>query len=297
MSTKLRLARKSVAEAAARTVLHEMKIKGLCVDPIEIAQRKGITVEAKPSGVKGVSGMLIKSGDEFGILYATDIPSKGFQKFSVAHELGHYCIEGHADALLEHGAHYSHAHFSSDNPYEMEADYFAASLLMPEAPFRKEIGRHDPGLAAVEALAKACQTSLTATAIRYCGLTRDAIAIVISHGATVDWCSMSEATKEAKKLEWIRRGSPVPDGTATAEFNALADNVRLGNKSSGKGRLNDWFGGEQVYRIVEDVVGLGHYGRTLTVLHCNALSEQANGEDTDEESDEDVVERWTPRFR
>jgi len=34
-----------------------------------------------------------KAGDEFGIMYATKIPSRGFQKFSIAHEIGHYCIE------------------------------------------------------------------------------------------------------------------------------------------------------------------------------------------------------------
>jgi Zn-dependent peptidase ImmA (M78 family) len=57
---------------------------------------------------------------------------------ALAHELGHYCIGGHADALLAHGPHYSSAHFSSNDPFEMEADYFAAALLMPEVAFRKE---------------------------------------------------------------------------------------------------------------------------------------------------------------
>jgi Zn-dependent peptidase ImmA (M78 family) len=56
---------------------------------------------------------------------------------ALAHELGHYCIGGHADALLAHGPHYSSAHFSSNDPFEMEAD-FAAALLMPEVAFRKE---------------------------------------------------------------------------------------------------------------------------------------------------------------
>jgi hypothetical protein len=77
-----------IAEGAATVVLREMKIEGLRVDPIEIATRKGIVVEPKPSTVKGVSGMLVKAGDTFGIMYATHVSSKGFPKFCVAHELG-----------------------------------------------------------------------------------------------------------------------------------------------------------------------------------------------------------------
>ena len=126
MSAKPRLARKSLAEGSASLVLREMKIEGLRVDPADLATRKGILVQAKPDTAAGVSGMLVKAGDQFGIMYATNIPSKGFQKFSIAHELGHYCIDGHSDALLANGVHYSQAGFRSSDPFELEADYFAA---------------------------------------------------------------------------------------------------------------------------------------------------------------------------
>jgi Zn-dependent peptidase ImmA (M78 family) len=135
VSTKPRLARKSLAEGSASLVLREMKIEGPRVDPEDIATRKGIVVQPKPDSIDGVSGMLVKAGDQFGIMYATNIPSKGFQKFCIAHELGHYCIDGHSDALLSNGAHYSQAGFRSSDPFEQEADYFAAALLMPELTF------------------------------------------------------------------------------------------------------------------------------------------------------------------
>jgi Zn-dependent peptidase ImmA (M78 family) len=164
-----------------------MKIEGPRVDPEDIATRKGLVVQPKPDSIDGVSGMLVKAGDQFGIMYATNIPSKGFQKFCIAHELGHYCIDGHSDALLSNGAHFSQAGFRSSDPFEQEADYFAAALLMPELTFRKEMNRHDPGLTCVEELRKACETSLTATAIRYSGLTRDGVAEALerpSNGAS-----------------------------------------------------------------------------------------------------------------
>jgi hypothetical protein len=295
VSTKPRLARKSLAEGCASLVLRELKIEGLRVDPADVAARKGILVQAKPDTAAGVSGMLVKAGDEFGIMYATNIPSKGFQKFSIAHEIGHYCIDGHSDALLANGVHYSQAGFRSSDPFEQEADYFAAALLMPEVAFRKAMNSHDPGLTCVEALRKDCGTSLTATAIRYAGLTRDGIAVILSSGEVIDYCFMSEGLKEAKGISWIRKGTLVPGGTATAAFNALPENVRTGERDGGEGRLNDWMGGERTYRVQEEVVGLGQYGRTLTVLTCHGLSAEKESEYDDEE--QELIESWTPKFR
>lgn len=296
MSGKPHLARKSLAEGSAARVLREMKIDGLRVDPEEIATRKGILVQPKSGTSPGVSGMLVKAGDEFGIMYAVDIPSQGFQKFSIAHELGHYFIEGHCDALLRSGAHVSRAGFVSGDPYEQEADYFAAALLMPERPFQKAIDRYDTGIAAVEGLRRECGTSLTATAIRYSGLTRDGVAVILSVGPTIDYCFMSDGLKGAQGISWIRKGTPVPDGTLTAAFNARTENIRRGSRDAGDGRLNDWMGGEQDYRVREEVVGLGQYGRTLTVLSCSALTSEG-GYDDEQDDEEKLVESWTPRFR
>jgi Zn-dependent peptidase ImmA (M78 family) len=295
--SKPRLARRALAESAANAVLRQMKIEGLWVDPKAIAASKGIMVKAKPDTASGFSGMLVKVGDDFGIMYATHIPSPGFQRFSIAHELGHYFIEGHCDALLSTGMHQSQAGgFMSGDPYEQEADLFAAALLMPELPFKKAIAKQDAGLSCIESLCKACETSLTATAIRYCNLTSDGVAIICSTENGIEWCSLSEGLKQAKGLSYLRKGTPVPDGTATARFNAKPSNVRLGQRDGAEGRLNDWMGGDRVYRVTEEVVGLGQYGRTLTILTCSTLSMRGDAEETDED-DETLVESWTPRFR
>ena len=297
MTAKPRLARRAIAQGTAALVLREMKIENFPVDPEEIANRKGIVVKPKPDTAEGVSGMLVKAGDQFGILYATNIRSKGFQKFCIAHELGHYCLDGHADALLSSGVHYSRAGFVSGDPFEQEADYFAAALLMPERLFKKSIDRYEAGLACIEGLCKQCETSLTATAIRYSGLTKDGVAVILSTGSSIDYCFMSDGLKGAKGTNWIKKGTPVPSGTVTADFNAQPENVRTGKKDAGEGRLNDWIGGDRTYNVHEQVVGLGQYGRTLTVLTCAALRAEKGYEDDDEEDEEELVERWTPRFR
>jgi hypothetical protein len=103
----------------------EFNYTALPVDPFEIADKVGITVQAKPKTAVGVSGMLLRHGDSFGILYATHIKSPGYQRFSVGHELGHYFLPGHIDALFsDHDIHESRAGFASGDKYDMEAGAF-----------------------------------------------------------------------------------------------------------------------------------------------------------------------------
>jgi hypothetical protein len=197
--------RLKMAKQTAEALLKQEGITSLPVDPFALAGSRDIVVQAKPDTADGVSGMLLRHGDSFGILYATYIPSEGFQRFSIGHELGHYFIEGHLDHLLpKDGVHSSRAGFVSGDPYEHEADNFAAGLLMPAGLCKRAIVRRDAGLTTVEALAAECRTSLTATAIRYAELTDDAVAVIISTGQTIDYCLLSEAMKSLPQLSWLR---------------------------------------------------------------------------------------------
>lgn len=127
---------------AARNVIKEHRIESLPIDPIAFARKLDIEVMPKDPRSVGVSGMLLRRGNHFGIAYATHIDSPGFQNFSVAHELGHYFIPGHVEAVLAHGdVHESRAGFRSSDRHEVEADYFAANFLMPEDLFSKAIDR------------------------------------------------------------------------------------------------------------------------------------------------------------
>ena len=59
------------------------------------------------------------------------------------------------------------------------------------------------------------------------------------------------------------------------------------------GELQDWFGGDRSLSVAEQVVGLGNYGKTLTVLTGLDIEEQLE----EIEEDEDLVESWQPKFR
>lgn len=295
MSRPLRL---QMAQQRAQNLLREMGINELPINPLAIAASRNIVVEAKPDTAPGVSGMLLRHGNTFGILYATHINSEGFQRFSIAHELGHYFLDGHIDHILpEDGAHASHAGFVSGDPYELEADQFAAGLLMPTTPFRRALGKHNPGLAAVESVAAVCRTSLTATAIRYAELSEDAVAVILSTGQTVDFCRLSDSMKTLRNITWLRKGMPVPRGTITARLNADSAHVRTADRDEDDIDICDWLGGNRSIEATEEAIGLGSYGKTLTVISCPAFVEETFRDEDDEDDDEDLIESWTPRFR
>lgn len=265
----------------------------LPIDPFAIADKFKITVVAKPASHPGVSGMLVRVGNEFAIAYTTHIDNEPFQRYSVAHELGHYFLPGHPEAVFdEHGVHESRAQFLSKDRYEMEADGFAAGLLMPRHLFVPALGRSQQGLAGVEGLAILCKTSLHATAIRYAQCTRDMVAVVISTGSRIDHCFMSEALKSVDGIDWLRKRDHLPRSCPTYGFNQDAVNVRTAQRIEQSSNFQDWFGGRRSLEISEDVIGLGSYGRTLTVLY------DINVPEPEEEEDEaTLVESWTPRFR
>ncbi|MDA2928375.1 ImmA/IrrE family metallo-endopeptidase [Acidobacteria bacterium AH-259-O06] len=281
------------ATLEARKVVKEHGITTLPVDPIALARSLNIEVMAKEASTEGISGMLLRVGNAFGIAYATHINNLGFQNFSVAHELGHYFLPGHIDAVLgDCDLHESHAGFRSNDRYEIEADHFAANLLMPTPLFTDAIDCAGEGFAAIESLAELCVTSLTATAIRYTQCTRDAMAIIVSAGDRVNYCFMSDTLKEVEGLEWIRKGEALPQDSATFRFNRDPYRVESANRTAGTSNLQDWFGSRFNIETTEEVIGLGSYGRTLTVLTPTDLPDF---EEIQEE--EEMMESWKPRFR
>ena len=285
--------RYQMARRKAERFLAERDIADLPVDPVTVAESLGIVVKAKPGTSAGVSGMLVRHQDMFGIMYATHIDNEGFQRFSIAHEIGHYVLDGHVDHVFPSGSghHESRAGFVSADPFELEADHFAAGLLMPNPCFSRELLRLGDGLDAVEGMAELCRTSLTATAIRYAETTSLPVAVVLSTGGSVDYCFMSPNLHDFDGLDWLRKGQPLPAGVETDAFNNDPDNVVRARRSHADTDLRDWFGGPRSMPGTEETVGLGRYGKTLTVLTSTVFAD-----DDPDEDDEDMQESWTPRF-
>lgn len=290
--------KQGIAELASRHAERFVKESGvvtLPVDPIALAKGCGLQVVAKPATTKGASGMLIgvPNTNEYIIAYATHITNEGFRRFSIAHELGHFKLEGHCDALLsnESRVHQSRAGFASGDKYELEADHFAAGLLMPRPLFTKAMDRAGSGFYAIEKLHRQCQTSITSTAMRYAQLADVPVAIVMSSGESIDYWFASESFKRIPGIDWLRKGDRLPRQSATFKFNQDSGRVEQGQHWERSTTVRDWFGDGPDVELSEDIVGLGSYGRTLTVL----FSETPVPDDDDAE--DEALGDWNPKFR
>ncbi len=282
------------ASLMAEQIVKGEGINSLPVDPKAFARGKGIEVEAKPPSSAGVSGMLLRVGNEFAIAYSTHFGNEGFENFSVGHELGHFYLRGHMDAVIPggDGIHESRAGFNSRDRYEIEADRFSAGFLMPRHLFFPALERAGRGLSAIESMSVLCKTSLHSTAIRFVQCTREPMAIVLSMGGRIDHCFMSDALKNTSGIDWLRKHEVVPRGTPTQIFNQDPNNVASAVRIEETSSLQQWFGGSRRIEINEDVIGLGRYGKTLTVLYDIDLPEP---EEEDEEAA--LIDSWVPRFK
>jgi Zn-dependent peptidase ImmA (M78 family) len=285
------------AEVRAGEVIQQHKISALPVDPFAVAKEEGILCREFEAIAPGISGCLMKVGDSFGIFYSDRFSSDGFRRFTVAHELGHYFLPGHMEYLFSQGneRHESQSGFISDDRYEREADTFAAAFLMPESLFLTICARVKPGLQAIETLSAQCGTSLTSTAIRYAKLSQDQITVVCSKDNRVQFAFMSETLKARPGLTWIKKNSGIPDGTATFTFNRDARNVTQARRITSSATMDAWFDCGGNLEVVEEVVGLGTYGKTLTVLWGESFPELNEEEEESEEDDkEDMLpsDRW-----
>ena len=146
------------------------------------------------------------------------------------------------------------------------------------------------GLEAIEELAEKCVTSLTAAAIRFAQAVEEPAAVVVSTGPHIDYAFLSSAMQEFTGLSWPRKADFLPDGTITDRFNADPANVRDRKRESGEADLHAWFGTRRRTAATEEVLGLGEYGRTLTVITTDTLPDE-------EDEDAQLEESWTPRHR
>jgi len=173
----------------AREITQSLDIEDSSDIDIEaIAMERGaIVVEGS---LKGAEGRLSILGSQALITVKKDIPEFGKKRFIMAHELGHFelhqtkfptisCLESD---LSEWG---------KNKPFEVEANYFAAELLMPEHIFKGKIDGKALSKSLIESLSKEFQTSLTATSIRFVTVHTE-YALVCSEKAVIKWFVISE---------------------------------------------------------------------------------------------------------
>ena len=282
-----------IAKQKGEKIAKQFGGNSLPVDLSTIADKHSILIQQQNNSLKGVSGMLLRYGNSFGIMYSTYIKNEGFKRFSIAHELGHYFLEGHVDHILpdKDSIHKSSAGFVSGDSYEMEADYFASGLLMPDNLIQPIIQKSLPGLSTVKKIAESCNTSLVSSAIKYTSLSEDAVAVIVSEETKVDFCFLSQSMKSLPELSWPVKKSPVPANSLTARFNKKKDLITQAECEQDENNIEDWLGGNKSFQVKEEVQGLGSYGKILTVLSYSGDIEEIINDEEDK-----LLDIWTPRF-
>lgn len=164
-------------------------------------------------------GMLEHRSHRFHIycnLDRVDTADSARARFTVAHELGHYFIDDHRNALKS-GAppHGSRSEFESNLLVEREADHFASHLLMPTAQFLKMARKNRPGMTGILEIAKHFGTSVTASAIRYAKAEIVPCAVIKWSSTDFQWMWISTEPFRARLRTVQKNLSALPEDCPT----------------------------------------------------------------------------------
>ena len=136
--------RKSEIERKAKDTLIQHGLYALPVDPVNLADILGIAVHNAEFADDSWAGLIAKRGPNTQILVEQSDPPYR-KRFSIAHELGHHflhlvedgeIVDKRVDMFREKQPTLSE--WSPQRLKEVEANWFAAALLMPEELVRSE---------------------------------------------------------------------------------------------------------------------------------------------------------------
>jgi len=166
------------------------------VCPYKLAKIYGISYTFEDYG-NAFDGLLEHRSGKFHIYLNSRNAKHIYQprvRFTLAHELGHYLIDEHRNALKSGltPSHPSFTNFSSDNEVELEADFFASSLLIPKSRLLKEVFKRKFSFNLIDELATKYQTSITATLIKFASIGNHPIMIVCSIDKKIRWFKYSD---------------------------------------------------------------------------------------------------------
>jgi Zn-dependent peptidase ImmA (M78 family) len=159
-------------------------------------------------------------------------------RFTFAHELGHYIIDEHRNALQLPGVN-SHSSFplvNQDLFIEREADHFASCLLMPASRIQKDVYRKKFGPTLINEIGAKYNVSVTAVLLRFIALGNHPIMVVCSRNGMISWHRESFDFPFTYPL-YGHKGQ-VPENTSAGEY--FYQKIKNSNKAETV-FASDWF--------------------------------------------------------
>ena len=136
--------KKMEVEQRAKEILKQHGLYTLPVDPVLLANRLGVTVNNAKFADDSWAALIARRGQNTRVFVEQSDPPYR-KRFSIAHELGHHflhlmedgeIVDKRADMFRERSP--QREEWSQNRFREIEANWFAAALLMPEEFVRTE---------------------------------------------------------------------------------------------------------------------------------------------------------------
>ena len=250
-------------------------VKGSPPDLASLCKELGLRIQEVPA--KGFDGALVrsKSGQKGIIAVKASIREASRKRFTVAHEIGHFVIPHHR--LLKNVCDEKKidSFDSRLNRPEIEANEFAAELLLPSALLAKRFNLKELSLPEISAVATEFETSLTATVRSFLRLTALPCAMVWSSDNQARWCARSDTFRfflplaelpaEGSFAAGLFKGRMVPSDFAAVPAEAWLD------------RQAD----ESVETLLEHSIYLPNYNSVLTLLWLSKLDTESFSREED----------------
>lgn len=148
----------SLIEDKAKELIDNLGIKNYPIDVEDIARKLNIRVAVGDMD-GSVSGFLRREG-EITVIGVNSKHSKKRQRFTIGHELGHFNLHLSGSSSMFIDKSISSAFFARDSDSslgvyqkEIEANSFAAALLMPEKLVRECLDRYSKRYSSIEDIA------------------------------------------------------------------------------------------------------------------------------------------------
>jgi Zn-dependent peptidase ImmA (M78 family) len=193
---ELSVQRMADLSAIAAYYVNEYCSQSTMVEPQVIAKELGLGISMNDYK-QAFDGLLENKGSKFHIYL--NIKNGGHLyhprvRFSLAHELGHFLIDEHYNLLRDEsvGPQPSFLNYNMDNRLEVEADYFAACLLMPESRIRKDLERQKFNFAVIDEISKKYNVSSTAALLRFVAIGNHPLMVVCSRNSKIAWYRKSD---------------------------------------------------------------------------------------------------------
>lgn len=270
----------------AKEILQTLQIRDASEIRIrDIAMERGAFVRERV--LEGSEARLIRKGNLGIITVNSRILEEGRKRFAIAHELGHF--ELHSASQLVFCTEQDMLFWNESKVEELQANEFAAEILMPEEIFKKYLKPGPPNIDTIKEIAKEFRTTLTATALRYVQLSKEPCAIVISESGIIRWYR-----KSSDFNFHIKVGQKLSPDTYAFDF---YDGVDLPTRLQ-KAPASAWLAGDidDESEIFEHSIALPRYGVVLSLLWIDKEIHQRR-QTRDYEDDEpefDLTNRFTP---